>query len=182
MKKILLKIQVEQEKLCNVIKYKVDEKNSYVDKMKQAKKDKDLDEMAYLKKKKDMCEQDILNLQTRNIQIDKEIDILSHKMGKIRLDLTLFADILYNTLFEYKEFLQAHAVNVDGDNDTINAVDRAIDNIKLLPFEMAERDYDNELFNYISDRLLERWRNIRNGIVQESIRDADDQWLQNTKK
>lgn len=89
---------------------------------------------------------------------------------------------MYNTLIEYKSFLQNHVVNKDGDDDTVRILERAIDNAKKLPYEMANDNYNNELYDVVTEKFLERWKVIRDGVIQEVLREVDDEYIEQNKK
>ena len=112
-------------------------------------------------------------------QIDKgkeEFNRLAHRLGKIRLDLYVFADVIYNTLIEYEEFRNKYVINKDGDDDVVKALTTAIDNIKKLPYEMADGNYTNDLYCMVTEKFMERWKTIKKGVLVEVLREVDKEY------
>lgn len=182
MNKLYLKVQAEAVKLENVINFKRLERNNIIDERKKAKKEKDADAVAEWNRQLQMTEKDLINLDAQYKEKEREFDLLRYRLGKIRLDLHIFADVMYNTLIEYKSFLQNHVVNKDGDDDTVRILERAIDNAKKLPYEMANDNYNNELYDVVTEKFLERWKIIRDGVIQEVLREVDDEYIEQNKK
>ena len=181
MKQLRLKIQDEAVKIENVQNYVIERKNNLVEDIKKAKKAKDADLVADLKRQYSQAEDDLLSLNIQFKECEREFDRLCHRLGKIRLDCYIFADIIYNTLLEYEEFLRNYVVNEQGDSDMTNALTTAINNIKLLPFEMAEGDYTNSLYCDITERFIERWKSIRDNVVTDILRDVDNEYIEEQK-
>jgi hypothetical protein len=184
MKQLRLKIQDEAVKIENVINFKRTQRNELIDAKKKAKKEKDTEAVEEYSRQIEMTNDDIIDLEAKYKECERDFDRLSHKLGKIRLDCYIFADIIYNTLLEYEEFLRNYVVNKQGDSDTTNALTTAIDNIKLLPFEMANGGYTNELYCQVTEKFMELWKTIRDGVIQEVLREVDDEYIeeQKTKK
>ena len=176
MKQLYLKCQQEALKLENVINFKRVERNTLIDEQKKAKKEKDTDTVADCKRRIQMAEDDILNLEVKYKETEREFEKLRHKCGKLRLDLYVFADILYNSLIEYEEFINKYVVNKDGDKDVMNAVSTAINAIKKLPFEMAEGGYTNDLYCAVAEKFMDRWQHIRDGVIMEVLREVDNEF------
>ena len=131
MKQLYLKNQAERVKLENVRKYKVDEHNNLVDEQKKAKKAKDTEAHANATSQLEKVRTDIINIDEQLRNNAEEFNRLAHKLGKIRLDLYVFADVIYNTLIEYEEFRNKYVVNKDDDADVVTALSTAIDNIAV---------------------------------------------------
>lgn len=182
MKQLYLKVQAEAVKLDNVINFKRTERNNIIDNRKKAKKDKDVDAVAQWNRQLQITEQDITNLEAKYKEVEKEFYILRHKLGKIRLDLYVFADVIYNSLIEYDEFRKKYVVNPNGDNDVVKALEIALENIKKLPFEMSDAGYTNDLYCAVTEKFLSRWKTIRDGVIQEVLREVDDEYIEQHKK
>lgn len=184
MKQLRLKIQAEAVKLENVINFKRTERNNIIDERKRAKKEKDADAVEECNRQLSMTEQDIANLEAKYKEVERNFYLLRHKLGKIRLDLYVFADVIYNSLIEYAEFRKKYVVNPDDDNDVVKALETALENIKKLPFEMSDAGYTNYLYGAVTDKFLERWKTIRDGVIQEVLREVDNEYIdeQKTKK
>lgn len=131
MKQLYLKNQAEKIKLENVRKYKVDEHNFLVDEQKKAKKAKDTEAHARATTQLEKVRTDIVGIDEQLRNIAEEFNRLAPKLGKLRLDLYVFADVLYNTLIEYEEFRNKYVVNKDDDADVFTALTTAIDNITV---------------------------------------------------
>ena len=176
MKQLYLKVQAERVKIENVLNYQRTERNFIIDEIKRAKKEKDVEAVAENKRKKEMLENNILELEAKLPSLDKEFNALAHKLGKIRLDLYVFADVIYNTLIEYEEFRNKYVINKDDDNEVVNAVNTAIDNIKKLPYEMADGNYTNDLYCMVTEKFMERWQTIKEGVLVEVLREVDKEY------
>lgn len=175
MKQLYLKIQYEAVKLSNVMDFKRKERNNLIDERKKAKKAKETEIAEDCTRKINQCDETILDLEVQYKDIERKFNELRHKCGKLRLDMYLFADILYSTLIEYESFINQYVVNKDGDNDVMNNVRQAIDHIKQLPYEIADDspDMTNQLYGAITDKFMERWMTIRDGVMVEVLRDVD---------
>lgn len=179
MKQLYLNIQAEAVKLENVIKFKRTERNNIIDERKRAKKEKDSEAVASANRLLQMTEQDICNLEAKHKELECDFDLLVHKLGKIRLDLYVFADVIYNTLIEYEEFRKKYVFNADEDDEVVNALNFALDNVKKLPFEMANGGYTNDLYCAVTEKFLDRWKHIRDGVIMEVLQEVDDEYMQN---
>lgn len=177
MKQLYLKIQAESVKLDNVILYKRKERNDLVDAIKKAKKEKDAEQVEYLTAKRNQCDGDILSLEVRWKELEREFVDLKELCGRLRLNLYVFADIIYGALIEYKEFIEKHVINKSDDNDTIRNIEQAIDHIKQLPYEMAldSADKTNELYGFITERFVERWNKVRDKALTEIFAEVDNE-------
>lgn len=175
MKQLYLHVQSKQVACENVLDYNRKERNALLDAKKSAKKDKDTDTVDECNRKLLMVEENILHLEAKARQLADEFEEKKHELGKIRLNLYVFADVMYNTLLEYESFLNKHVINKHDDDDTIKAIRQGLDAFKKLPFEMGDgNDKTNELYNVITDKFLERWKTIRDGVVLEILREVDN--------
>lgn len=177
MKQLYLNIQREAVRIENVINFKRTERNNIIDARKQAKKDKNAEAVAEWNRQLQMTEQDLLNLESQYQEKNREFENQKHKVGKLRLDLYVFADVIYNTLIEYEDFRKKYVVNKDDDNDVVNALENAINYIKKLPFEMAENSETNVVYSAVTDKFIERWKTIRDGVVQEVLKEVDKELI-----
>lgn len=172
MKQLYLKIQLEAVKLENVINFKRSERNRLIDERKAKKKEKDVEAVALINKELTMTEQDIINLEAKMKELDRDFETLKHRLGLLRLNNYVFADVMYNNLLEYQEFLKTYVVNED--KDMVVTLQKAIDLFKQLPFEMADGNCKtNELYNAITDKFIDRWKTIRDGVIQQVIEECD---------
>lgn len=177
MTQLYLKIQSQILTTENVIKFKRDERNNIIDEIKKFKKDKDA--VATLKTKRGKIEQELVDLEHSLSCRQADFEYLKHKMGKIRLNLYLFSDVIYNTLIEYREFLDKYVINKDDDNATFDTLTQAIDHAKKLPFSMADNEYTNNFYNAVTDKFIERWIAIRDGVVTEILKEVDNENIKN---
>lgn len=166
-------------KIENILKYKYTERNSLIDARKKAKKEKDADAVAKYSRLIAMADNDILSLESRQAELAREYDSLSHRLGKIRLDLYMFADIIYNSLIEYEDFRNQYVINKDGDNDVIRDLNTAINAIKKLPFEMAENEFTNNFYCAVTEKFMDRWKDIRDGVTMDVLREVDKEFFTN---
>ena len=180
-RQLYLKIQEDAMRLENVLNFKRSERNNLLDVRKKAKKDKDADVVAECTRKINMAEQDILDMENRMRVLENEFNELQHRIGKIRLNLYIFADVIYNTLVEYKEFRDKYVINKDGDDEVVNSLQTAIDCAKKLPFELAGDGYLNDVYSVVTDKFIERWECIRDGVVLEVLREVDGEMMKNKK-
>lgn len=175
MKQLYLKIQDEAIKLSNIIAFKHQEHNALIDAKKRAKKEKDDEEVAECTRKITLCKDNIIDLEARMAALDREYAELKHKCGKLRLDMYVFADVIYGTLIEYKAFIDKYVINKHGDDDIIHSVEKAIEYIKKLPAEMGEEACyrTNSLFNLVCDRFFEKYEDIRDNIICDVMMEID---------
>lgn len=176
MKQLYLKCQYESEEIKEEIELREKEKNYYVEFFKRAKKSKNSEKADRYKQRKEIAEKEINDLREKRIALEKEFDRLRHLCGKLRLDLYVFADILYGTLVEYEQFLNSYVINKDGDKDVTDAVSTAINAIKKLPYEMAEGGYTNDLYCAVTEKFMDRWQQIRDGVIIEVLRELDKEF------
>lgn len=176
MKQLYLKVQRDIMSLENVHKYTCDQRNDLVTLKKKAKKEKDADTVDECNRKLQMADENLVNLTAKIQAKEAEFDKLKHQLGRIRLNCYVFADIIYNSLIEYEDFLKKYVLNAEDDSDTLSNLHKAIDGFKSLPFEMANGgDYTNNLYNVITDRFIERWKEIRDGVIVEVLREVDNE-------
>lgn len=178
MKQLYLKNQAEKIKLENVRKYKVDEHNFLVDEQKKLKKAKDTEAHARVTAQLEKVRTDIVGIDEQLRNNAEEFNRLAHRLGKIRLDLYVFADVIYNTLIEYEEFRNKYVVNKDDDNEVVRALTTAIDNVKKLPYEMADGNYTNDLYCMVTEKFMERWKTIKDGVLVEVLKEVDIEYAQ----
>ena len=174
MKPLYLKQQQEILKLENVADYKRKARNSLIDEKKKAKKEKDEATLELINRQLTMAEQDLINIEHKVVEAKAKMRPLQMKLGKIRLDCYLYSDILYDAMIRYEEFLNTHCIN--NDKETLDYLRKALENIKKLPQEMATgygaNETTNALYNAVTDKFLERWNNIRDGVFAEVMRDV----------
>lgn len=184
MKQLFLKVQARAVTLENVIKHNRQSRNEWVDEKKQARKDRDEDMFAYASKQIAKLDEDLITLEAQYQECLREFHDQRHEVGKIRLDLYIFADAIYNRLIEYEEFRRLNVANPDADNDVVNALRTAIDSIKKLPFEIADESDNriNELYNSITERFITKWTQKRDDIIADTMWEIDQQRLNKTKK
>lgn len=184
MKQLFLKVQARAITLENVIKHNRLSRNEYVDDKKQARKDRDEDAFAYASRQISKLDEDLITLEAQYQECLRQFDEQRHKVGKIRLDLYIFADAIYNRLIEYEEFRRLNVANPDADNDVVNTLRTAIDSIKKLPFEIADESDSrlNDLYNSITERFITKWTQKRDDIIADTMWEIDQQRQNKTKK
>lgn len=145
---------------------------------KKAKKAKNTEAHARATVQLGKVRTDIVGIDEQLRNNADEFNRLAHKLGKIRLDLYVFADVIYNTLIEYEEFRNKYVVNKDDDADVVTALTTAIDNIKKLPYEMADGNYTNNLYCMVTEKFMERWKTIKEGVLVEVLKEVDKEYAQ----
>ena len=83
-----------------------------------------------------------------------------------------------------RNFAKKNVANPDADNDVVNALRTAIDNIKKLPFEIADESDSriNDLYNSITERFITKWTQKRDDIIADTMWEIDQQRQNKTKK
>lgn len=180
MKSLKLKIQDDYIRLNNVKTSKMLMRNDLLDQRKVKKKNKDVDAVKELDKAISKLDDDLLTLNKSIADTEIEFEKIRHKIGKIRLNCYLFADIIYNSLIEYSAFLDKYSS--ERDEEIEDTLKKAIDNFKKLPFEIGEDSYLNSIYSEITDRFLESWGKIRDGVVNEVLAEVDKEYLDKKKK
>ena len=87
-------------------------------------------------------------------------------------------------LSSMRNFAKKNVANPDADNDVVNALRTAIDNIKKLPFEIADESDSriNDLYNSITERFITKWTQKRDDIIADTMWEIDQQRQNKTKK
>ena len=181
MKQLYLNIQREAVRIENVINFKRTERNNIIDERKKAKKDKNTEAVSEWNRQLQMTEQDLVDLDAKFKEKEREFEQLKHDLGKIRLDIYVMADVLYNSLIEYAEFRKKHVVNADDDKEVVNCCETALANIKKLPFEMADSSHINNVYCAVTEKFIDRWKTIRDGVILEVLREVDKEIYEQNK-
>lgn len=177
MKQLYLKEQAESVKLENVLSFKRQERNSLIDRKKAEKKAKDTESLEITKRQIVKVEQELMALESQLQKNEEQFQQKKYQLGKIRLNLYVFADVMYNSLLEYEEFTKKNVLNAQDDADTMKALHEGLDAFKKLPFEMGDNnDRTNELYNAITDKFIDRWQSIRDCVIGEVLKEVDKEY------
>ena len=170
-----LKIQAEWENTVGILRTKREGLNGCIDAIRKAKKLKDKDAEQYSKLKKAKLAKDIQQLEEKRVKLEDEFDMLSRKLGTIRLKSYVLSEALYDNLVAYKAFIENHCTAMKTEDAEI--IDKAIHFISKLPFEAgsSENDRFRNVYNAIADRFIERNNDVIDAIFEQTVADIEKQ-------
>lgn len=167
MRQLYLKVTSEAAKLQRCI----DTVNGYVnalkDQHKGAKKLKQDEIATELGRQITNHEQSLIDMRFKMHQLEHEFDRQKRKCGELRVDLAVFADVLQNTLVDYREFLQKYVENGTADAHTYENLELALKCVRAIVYEMADDKKTNELYSHVTDRFISKWQMLRDGVIDE---------------
>ena len=168
-----LKIQGDWNATINILRMKRAGLNECVDAIRKAKKLKDKDAEQYLKLKKAKLAREIQQLEEKRVKLEDEFDLLSRKLGTIRLKTYVLSEALYDNLVAYKAFIENHCTSVKTEDAEI--IDKAIHYISKLPFEAGTNDNDRfrNVYNAIADRFIERNNDVIDAIFEQTVTEIE---------
>lgn len=168
-----LNIQGEWNAVVNILRMKREGMNGCIDAIRKAKKLKDKDAEQYSKLKKAKLEKDIQQLEEKRVKLEDDFDLLSRKLGTIRLKTYVLSEALYDNLVAYKAFVDKHCTPVETEDAEI--IDKAIHYISKLPFEAgsSENDRFRNIYNAIADRFIERNNDVIDAIFEQTVTEIE---------
>ena len=168
-----LKIQSDWNATVNILRSKRKAHNDCVDAIRKAKKLKDKDAEQYSKLKKAKLARDIQQLEEKRLKLEDEFDLLSRKLGTIRLKTYVLSEALYDNLVAYKAFIENHCTTMHTEDAEI--IDKAIHYISELPFEAGTNDNDRfrNIYNAIADRFIERNNDVIEAIFEQTVTEIE---------
>lgn len=168
-----LKIQSDWNATVNILRSKRKAHNDCVDAIRKAKKLKDKDAEQYSKLKKSKLTREIQHLEEKRLKLEDEFDMLSRKLGTIRLKTYVLSEALYDNLVAYKAFIENHCTPVETEDAEI--IDKAIKYISKLPFEAGTNDNDRfrNIYNAIADRFIERNNDVIDAIFEQTVTEIE---------
>lgn len=168
-----LKIQAEWYATVNILRTKREGLNGCIDAIRKAKKLKDKDAEQYSKLKKAKLANDIQQLEDKRVKLEDEFDMLSRKLGTIRLKSYVLSEALYDNLVAYKAFIENHCTEMKTEDAEI--IDKAIHFISKLPFEAgsSENDRFRNIYNAIADRFIERNNDVIDAIFEQTVSEIE---------
>ena len=103
-----LNIQGEWNAVVNIRRMKREGMNDCIDAIRKAKKLKDREAEQYSKLKKAKLAREIQQLEEKRVKLEDDFDLLSRKLGTIRLKTYVLSEALYDNLVAYKSFIENH--------------------------------------------------------------------------
>ena len=168
-----LKIQSEWYATVNILRTKRERLNGCIDAIRNAKKLKDKDAEQYSKLKKEKLSKDIQQLEEKRVKLEDEFDMLSRKLGTIRLKAYVLSEALYDNLVAYKAFIENNCTEMKTEDADI--IDKAVHYISKLPFEAGSSDNDRfrNIYNAIADRFIERNNDVIDAIFEQTVSEIE---------
>ena len=154
-----LNIQGEWNAVVNILRMKREGMNGCIDAIRNAKKLKDREEIQQLEEKR--------------VKLEDDFDLLSRKLGTIRLKTYVLSEALYDNLVAYKAFVENHCTTMHTEDAEI--IDTAIKYISKLPFEAGSNDNDRfrNIYNAIADRFIERNNDVIEAIFEQTVTEIE---------
>ena len=168
-----LNIQGEWNAVVNILRMKREGMNGCIDAIRKAKKLKDREAEQYSKLKKAKLAREIQQLEEKRVKLEDEFDMLSRKLGTIRLKTYVLSEALYDNLVAYKAFVEKHCTTMHAEDAEI--IDTAIKYISKLPFEAGSSDNDRfrNIYNAIADRFIERNNDVIDAIFEQTVTEIE---------
>ena len=168
-----LNIQGEWNAVVNILRMKREGMNGCIDAIRKAKKLKDREAEQYSKLKKAKLAREIQQLEEKRVKLEDDFDLLSRKLGTIRLKTYVLSEALYDNLVAYKAFIENHCTSVKTEDAEI--IDKAIKYISKLPFEAGTNDNDRfrNIYNAIADRFIERNNDVIDAIFEQTVTEIE---------
>ena len=107
------------------------------------------------------------------MKLEDDFDLLSRKLGTIRLKTYVLSEALYDNLVAYKAFIENNCTEMKTEDAEI--IDKAIHYISKLPFEAgsSENDRFRNIYNAIADRFIERNNDVIDAIFEQTVTEIE---------